>query len=195
MRKFLAALLVASAMVTYAAEPAPMVESLVGDGYWGFWIQPEAKLAGIESDSAGMVGGQLGISLNRALYVGYGYYRLASSVQVGDPKVGELGTSDLSYHGLDVNYTFMATKVVHGSADLFVGWGDATVDYTDGDSEGSDLFLVEPGMSLLVNVTPQVELGLGVGYQFVNGSDIDELSDSDLSGPAGRLFLRWTEER
>ena len=195
MKKLLAMLLVLGTVSVYAAEPAPEVQSLVKDGYWGFWLQPEAKLAGIGSDSAGLVGGLLGISLNRALYVGFGCYWLASSVEVGDPKVGKLGSSDLSYKGLDVNYTFMATRVVHGAADVFIGWGDATVNNTGGGSESSDLFLVEPGVSLLVNVTPQIELGLGVGYEFVNGSDIKELSDSDLGGAAGRLFLRWTEER
>ena len=43
------------------------------------------------------------------------------------------------------------------------------------------------------NLTTNLELGIGIGYRFVNGSDLDNLSNSDLSSWVGTVFFRWTE--
>ena len=169
-------------------------ESLVGDGYWGLWLKPEAKWTEVGSDSVGLVGGQAGIAMNRSLYVGFGYYELASSVDF-EGAGAKLGSSDLWYMGFDVGYSIKPARVLHAGLDLFVGWGESSPRLAAGGTETSDLFVVEPGVNLLVNVTPDVEFGLGVGYRVVNGSDTDGVSDSDLGGLAGGVFLRWTEGR
>lgn len=35
--------------------------------------------------------------------------------------------------------------------------------------------------------------GAGIGYRFANGSDLEKLSNSDLSSWVGTVFFRWTE--
>lgn len=193
MKQWMVAGLCAGLLVCSAG--AAEVESLVADGYWAFWVKPEAKWKEIGSDSAGLLGGQVGISMNRSLYVGFGYYDLANAVEFGNPESGRLGSSELSYMGFNVGYTIQPAKVLHGALDLFVGWGESSPRLASGTTESSDLFLLEPGISLLANITKDVEFGLGLGYQIVNGSDTAGLSDSDLGGLTGSLFLRWTEGR
>ena len=85
----------------------------------------------------------------------------------------------------------------------FTGWTDVDLTPTGveqarnagraGDDSTAGLFVAEPGVNLEFNLTSTLELGLGAGYRFVNGSDLDRLSDDDFSGWTATLFLRWTE--
>ena len=171
------------------------VESLLGAGYWEAWVKPEMKVTPLADDTAGIAGIQLGTSIGHGLYIGAGYYSLVNSVKFGSPEQGEIKATDLWYAGGDLDYTFLASKLVHGSADLFVGGGRATADMVSGGSDRANLFVVEPGLTVMINVTPDVEIGLGAGYRIVSGSGIDGLSNSDLSGFTGSIFFRWTETR
>ncbi len=173
-----------------AVEP---VETLVGGDTWRFSVRPEVKLTSISGEAAGLAGIQMGPMLSRTFYTGLGYYTLISNVESGQAGYDSLKAFDLWYAGLTLDYTFFSTKLVHGSVGALFGGGHVSAGLSAGGSENANLFVADPGVNLLVNVTKTMELGIGASYRFMQGSDIPGFSNSDLSGPTASLFVRWNE--
>jgi hypothetical protein len=185
MKKLLWVLLLASATTAFAAK-----DSLVGnDGNapWRMALKPEFQFSMIGDEFAGLAGVQLGPQLNETLYFGVGGYALVNNIK-GDPSpAGDMSAFDFWYAGITVDYTLFSDKLVHCSLNALLGGGRA------GASEGSasSVFVATPGISLMLNLTKQIELGIGAGYRFVAGSDVPK--DGDLSKPFASIFLRLNE--
>jgi hypothetical protein len=188
MKKITIAIILMAAFVASAGE----IQTLVNDsGRWRGSIKPEFKLTQIRDETAELIGIEVGPSMNRGLYLGLGAYGLVNDVDTGAS--GKLDAFDVWYGGFTVDYTLYASQVLHGSAGFLIGGGQINVrDVAESDS--ASLFVFEPGVNLMVNVTKGIELGVGASYRFMNGSDIDGFKNSDLSGPAASLFVRWNEE-
>jgi len=179
-------------MLAAVAAGADEIKTLVDDtGSWRASIKPEFKLTKIADETAELVGIEVGPSMNRGLYLGLGAYGLVNDVDAGDS--GKLNSFDLWYAGFMVDYTVLASEVVHGSVGFLIGGGAVNVSDVPG-SDSASLFVFEPGVNLMVNVTKGIELGVGASYRIMNGSDIDGFANSDLSGPAASIFVRWNEE-
>ena len=181
----------ALAAMTVTAAP---VQALVNDeeANWGFFIRPELKITPIKSQTTELAGGILGTSVGRALYLGVGGYTLVNSVNA-DSGALKLKAFDIWYVGAHADYTLFSTELFHGSLSGFLGGGQANNSATAASSESANLFVAEPDINLEFNLTSTLELGVGIGYRFVNGSDLDKLSNSDLSSWVGTVFFRWTE--
>ena len=179
-------------MMAAVAAGADEIKTLVDDtGSWRASIKPEFKITKIADETAELVGLEVGPSMNRGLYLGVGAYGLVNDVDSEDS--GKLDSFDLWYAGFMVDYTVLAREVLHGSVGFLIGGGAVNVSSVS-DSDSASLFVFEPGVNLMVNVTKGIELGVGASYRFMNGSDIDGFADADLSGPAASIFVRWNEE-
>ena len=67
-------------------------------------------------------------------------------------------------------------------------------DFDPQESENFDenaLFVTEGGARLELNVTTYFRLGVTGGYRLVSGSDLQGISDDELSGPYGGLTFRF----
>ena len=183
--------LIALAAMTATAAP---VQALVNDveADWGFFIRPELKITPIKSQTTELAGGILGTSVGRALYLGVGGYTLVNSVNT-DSGALKLKAFDIWYVGAQADYTLFSTKLFHGSLSGFLGGGQVNNNAVAASSDSANLFIAEPDINLEFNLTTTLELGVGIGYRFVNGSDLDKLSNADLSSWVGTVFLRWTE--
>ncbi len=184
MKKLLLVLLLASATAASAAQK----ESLVGNDNnapWRMALKPEYQFSEIGSHFAGLAGVQLGPQLNETLYFGFGLYGLANSIS-GSPS-NSLSALNFWYGGLTMDYTFFSEKVVHCSINALIGGGRVHAS----DADAANVFVATPGVSVMVNLTKQIELGLGAGYRFVAGAD--QPSNSDLSRPFASIFLRLNE--
>jgi len=181
------------ALAATTATSAP-VQALVNDeeASWGFFIRPELKITSIKSQTTELAGGILGASVGRALYLGVGGYTLINSVNI-DSGAMKLKAFDIWYAGAHADYTLFSTELFHGSLSGFVGGGQAGNSELAAGSDSANIFIAEPDINLEFNLTSTLELGAGIGYRFVNGSDLDQLSNSDLSGWVGTVFFRWTE--
>jgi len=184
-------LLIALAATTATAAP---VQALVNDeeADWGFFIRPELKITPIKSQTTELAGGILGTSVGRALYLGVGGYTLVNSVNA-DSGTLKLRAFDLWYMGAHADYTLFSTELFHGSVSGFLGGGQVNNSASSAGSGSANLFIAEPDINLEFNLTSTLELGAGIGYRFVNGADLDKLSNSDLSSWVGTVFFRWTE--
>lgn len=183
--------LIALAATTATAAP---VQALVNDeeANWGFFIRPELKITPIKSQTTELAGGSLGTSVGRALYLGVGGYTLVNSVNT-DSGALKLKAFDLWYLGAHADYTLFSTELFHASLSGFIGGGQVNNSAATTGSDNANLFVAEPDINLEFNLTSTLELGVGIGYRFVNGSDLDKLSNSDLSSWVGTVFFRWTE--
>ena len=176
---------------TFAAS-AGEIQTMVHDtGKWQGAIKPEFKLTKISDETAELFGIEVGPSMNRGLYLGLGAYGLVNDVDAGTS--GKLDAFDLWYGGFTVDYTLYASQVLHGSVGFLIGGGQMDVSDVS-KAVSASLFVFEPGVNLMVNVTKGIELGVGASYRFMNGSDIDGFENSDLSSPAANIFVRWNEE-
>jgi hypothetical protein len=185
MKKLWLVLLLASATTAFGAK-----ESLVGNennAPWRMALKPEYQFSKIGSEFAGLAGVQLGPQLNETLYFGFGFYGLANSVKGSATPTNDLSAFDLWYGGLTVDYTFFSDRLVHCSVNALIGGG--RISPSIGDS--STVFVATPGVSVMINLTKQIEFGIGAGYRFVAGAD--QPSDSDLSKPFASIFLRLNE--
>lgn len=178
-------------MMATVAAGADEIKTLSDDtGRWMGSIKPEFKITKVADETAELFGIEVGPSMNRGLYLGLGGYGLVNDV---DADEGKLDSFDLWYGGFVVEYAVLAKEVVHGSVGFLIGGGAVNVSGAV-DDDSASLFVFEPGINLMVNVTKGIELGVGASYRFMNGSDIEGFEDSDLSGPAASIFVRWNEE-
>lgn len=184
MKKMLMIVLMTAATVVAAKD------SLVGNennAPWRMALKPEFQFTEIESKFAGLAGVQLGPQLNETLYFGAGFYGLVNSVKTSATPSSELSAFGFWYGGLTADYTFFSDKLVHCSLNALIGGGRVSAS----GQEASNVFVATPGATVMINLTKQIELGLGAGYRFVAGSDIP--SNSELSKPFASIFLRLNE--
>lgn len=185
MKKLWIVLLLASATTAFAAK-----DSLVGNDNnapWRMALKPEYQISEIGNQFAGLAGVQLGPQLNETLYFGFGIYGLLNSVKGSNTPTNDLSAFEFWYGGLTVDYTFFSDKIVHCSINALIGGGRVA----PSDRDPSNVFVATPGVSVMVNLTKQIELGLGAGYRFVAGADSP--SNSELSKPFASIFLRLNE--
>ena len=185
MKKILMVLLLASATTAFAAK-----DSLVGNDNnapWRMALKPEYQFSEIGNKFAGLAGVQLGPQLNETLYFGLGVYGLVNSVKGKETPADDLSAFDFWYGGVTVDYTFFSDKLVHCSVNALLGGGRVS----PSGSDSANVFVATPGVSVMVNLTKQIEFGLGAGYRFVAGAD--QPSNSEMSKPFASIFLRLNE--
>ena len=191
MKSFLTLAGIALMAASVAAEP---VQALIeNNDDWSFWIQPEFKLTQLGGQGASMPGIQFGPALGHTLYFGLGGYALVNSVEASN-LYKDLKAFDFWYSGVSMNYTLFHSRLVHCSAGCLLGYGQLKAESLSAGSDRADLFVADPGINVMLNLTSSLELGVGGTYRIVNGSNLEDLSNSDLSGLTGSVFLRWTEE-
>ena len=185
MKKLLMVVLLASATTALAAKDS-LVSVDLNNAPWRMALKPEFQFSKIEDKFAGLAGVQLGPQLAETVYFGVGAYGLVNNVTPDDPKA-KLGAFDFWYAGFTADYTFFSDKLLHGSINALIGGGKVS----PADYESANVFVATPGISLMVNITKQIEFGVGAGYRFVAGAD--QPTNSELSKPWASVFLRLNE--
>jgi len=210
----------ALALVAVAPLRAETTQALMNSSTddWSFFFKPDFEASQVAKKSAQFIGAELGSALGHQLYLGLGAYGLINNVNLEVPDYQNMGAFDIWYAGLMSDYTFSHTRLFHGSMALFLGGGQVKLSktilipgtYTQTDLEGniitvdadvptqeaetSNVFVAKPGLNFMLNLTENLELGLGVGYRFMNGVTSDAVANNDMSSWTGTLFIRWTED-
>lgn len=156
---------------------------------------------GPNNTDAFLAGGQGGWIIDHKFIIGGGGYGLASKVTadwydlrtyVGEPEPYVL---DFGYGGLLLGFISNSDDLVH--YELFSILGAGGVDYrVDGDynndtSTGDALFVAEPGINVMLNVADFFRVGVGATYRFVQGVDLPELVNDDLSGFSAQIIFKF----
>ena len=103
----------------------------------------------------------------------------------------------MGYGGLFLEYILFPKSAVHLSIPLIIGAGGTTLNakkYQDDSNlnpnewalyeyvESSGFFLLEPGLNVELNMAKFFRLSAGANYRYVSGTNLQRLSDNDLSG-------------
>lgn len=161
---------------------------------------PVVKFSRMAGADAMLSGGRGGVILNRRLVIGGGGYAVTSENIRTDFRFedGSRPALQLAYGGLEFEYITRPRELVHATVSMLLGGGAAS--YRSRSTSGSTVstrtlespvFVAEPGAHLEVNVTRWFRPGLGVGYRYVNGSDLPSVSDGALGGAVGTLTFKF----
>lgn len=193
MRSLLALLLGCSLVLSASA----MDDALFGENdTWNLYSRLDIKFSDFGGDSGFIGGVQVGGILNEKLAIGLGGYALLNEVDVAPNGYNNPEAFDIAYGGLVLEYTFYSDKLVHASLGGLIGGGQIRIDRTsDGKDNKLELFVIEPQVNLLLNLTQRSEFGIGVGYRHADPSNhnIEGLEQGDLSGLVGTVFVRFTQ--
>jgi hypothetical protein len=176
---------------------------LSGDIVHGGFGGPVVKFTQIDEDFAVFTGGRGGWIINHRFILGGGGYGVANDIEFDDPNSDKPLYMDFGYGGLEMEYVFSPKKLFHFSVQGLIGAGGLSLDYTkhtddhwdddgdDDDVESEAVFVAEPGINAIVNVTNFFRVGIGGSYRMVSSVDSKIVSASDLSGPSGHIVLKF----
>jgi hypothetical protein len=131
---------------------------------------------------------------NHTINLGLGEYRSGSNFDPVDWNVTGVNKPEmkLKYGGFEFEYINSTRKLVHFGFQVLVGGGHIEFSNRNINVEKTrdNIFIVQPGLNLHLNVTTWLRLTAGGSYRFVNNSDLIGTSDNDLSGFAAMFGFR-----
>lgn len=152
---------------------------------------PAAKIAFLGDQSAVLVGGVGSVSLGGGLGLGVGSYSLSSELKL--EKNGVVRDVGLSYVGILIENSFFQRRLFYFnlSSMLALGQAHSVARLPGAQRESSMFFLVEPGFNTMLNVTPELRVGLGVGYRMTAGADLNSTVGMPMHGFSTALTLYY----
>ncbi|MFC2096552.1 hypothetical protein ACFLQ3_02505 [Bacteroidota bacterium] len=160
----------------------------------GGYIAPELKIGNVHEDMSMFLGGKIGMTFNDKFTLGLAGYGLVNNSNFNIPDINPFSSAvtpvriGIGYGGLALEYTLFSNKKVHFSIPVVVGVGGVSI-YEDEEEyyydwnelENSAAFVVEPGVNVELNLFKFFRVDLGASYRLVSQTDLQYLTDEDLS--------------
>lgn len=186
---FIGVLLLCLATSTLAQETL-----LSGDIDHGGYGGPFVKVGPINGGTGVFVGGQGGWIINHTFVLGGKGYGLSNRIEISGADNKRL---DFTCGGVLLQYIHNSDKLLHFTVESMIGSGN--VRYTDADldtplddeSPSDHFFVLEPGVSAVLNVSKNMRIAAGASYRYINGVKYADLADSDLSGLSLQVVLKF----
>ncbi len=218
MKRLLVIFLIIPGIMAFAQEEEEEFKTIFGSDYSsGGYGAPELKLGNVNHNMSLLLGGRGGWIIGHRFVLGGGGYGMTTSntfnytEQLLDPNGIKVDSTrnlrlDMGYGGVLLEYIALPKKAIHLSFPLIIGAGGASigsmidqdpnqvdpVDWTTYDYvESTAFFVVEPGISLEMNMTRFFRLNLGATYRFISGTTLDRLNSNDLSDLSFSLALKF----
>lgn len=172
-------------------------------GFLGF----SAKAGDINGQASLMAGMELAAVFSSSFNVGFVGYGLTTNVDADTyDDEGKLYEIHFGYGGLLLEPVIASRSMVHVTFPLVLGVGGAgthkrfnrplkSEDFEDFekkyDAETDVVLVVEPGLSIEINLLRNVRLDMGASYRYVYDSNIPEIEDKELSGISGNVSLKF----
>ncbi len=192
--KRLLSLLVAFGLTTSVFAEVNYDEALITpDDQWNLYTKLATSWCELGSDDGLWGSLEVGGILNDGLAIGVRGTALLDDAEPGFGNASVVKSFDANFYGVNAEYTFFSSSLLHLSLGLFAGLGEVkTSGYSGSDM---DVTVVQPAFNMMVNVTQTSELGLGLAYRYMDpdGDGSEDLDDGDFSGLELSLFLRLTE--
>ncbi len=163
----------------------------------------DVKITDLMDERSVLTGAYGGVIINRTYLLGLGAYGITTRPSFDGAIPGLADTTRLrlygGYGGVLIGGTILAKEVVHLSVPLFLGAGNLEVSDDDffqgiGDAdftvESSVFFVVEPGLQLEFNITSYLRIAAGASYRWVQGLELLNVEDEDMTGISGILSIR-----
>jgi hypothetical protein len=149
-----------------------------GDLHSGGFGALVVKLGNIDNQLGVIAGGRGGWVINKTFVLGGGGYGYTNASYYNGSSNAPDTNFAFGYGGLELEYLYEANRVVHGTFLLHIGGGGFTVFrmYEDSfDHHNTDnlytaaCFVLEPAVTVEVNILTWLRLQLGAGYRMVTG--------------------------
>ena len=180
------------ALPSFCQEQVLLSGKIEHGGYGG----PVVKFTNINNKFGVLVGGHGGWIINHTLVIGGGGYGLVNDVAANT--LGPLGEKyvEFGYGGFEIEWVINSDKLLHFSIHTLIGGGSVAFrkeseDITFRDRERDDFFVLEPGITLDLNVTTWFRFSAGASYRYVSGVNSPVSTNEDLSAPAAVIMLRF----
>lgn len=177
----------AVALVVVTTVGRAQERTLVGDRIEsGGFGAPVVKFTEVLGDFAVLAGGRGAWIIDHTVMIGGGGYGLVTDVY--DFRLVPAPRIRFGYGGLELSVVAASNSVVHFSVMSLVGGGGITMG-APGPTDA--VFVLEPQLNLVLNVTPYMRLAAGGGYRWVTDVDWYPLTDDDMSAWQVSLALKF----
>jgi hypothetical protein len=190
-------LIIASILIVLTSYSQDDFQTIFGgdvtiSGYGG----PMMSFTSLNGDFAHMMGGGGGVLISKSFFFGgfglgnstyhtFDYTNPHTNIQSFDMDL------DISYGGLSFGYIIAPNKPIHPAVYLQTGWGDVVLSENGTNRNSDNIFVLNPSVQMEINMTRFFRIGVGVNYQYVNGVNLNGLSNEDFSYPGGFLSFKF----
>ncbi|WP_235296682.1 hypothetical protein [Portibacter marinus] len=171
MKKTLLALTLAIFCLCLNAQKDQTIFSNSGLRLTGIWGGTTSNFNTSSNDFDYFSGGYFTFEISKKVLIGWSNYEL--NTIINDSRV-TLGSNDFL-----VGYSPISYKPIHPFFYTSIGNGNIRI---DGENEGKGIS-IQPAIALEVNVLRWLRLSVDGGYRIISGSQLEAVSDKDLSGP------------
>lgn len=176
-------------------EPQTLLKGTISHGLYG---GPVVKFTEIKGKLGLLVGGYGGWLINHTFMIGGGGYGLTNSIKK-DYSPFPNDRLMMGYGGFMMEYFIIPKQLVHFSVNTLIGAGGihySNFDWNDNDWEDNhfdsdSFFILEPSLTLILNVSKSVRFGTGISYRYVSDLDYEDVTNKDIRGPSLDLFLQF----
>lgn len=167
------ALLVATLL---AAVPAAAEREVLlgGEFTHGGFGGPVLRYTTLMGEGDLMLGGKGAWLVNHRFYIGGAGFGTADELEGTDREFG--------YGGVLLGYVGRPERLWHWNAELLLGAGEVARTRRAFDPGGDTVWVLEPGIGVLLGVAEFAEVSLGISYRLVGDTDLPGVDDDDLSG-------------
>ena len=177
MKSLIALSLLSAATISQAAGMRPqtlMDFPLEISGFGG----PTIELAEFNNQIGSMIGGRGGLIINgrqNGVIIG-GAIKRSSNIEHDD------STYNFAHGGLLVGYVYQPKELFHAQLETVIGMGELSAgDMTD---DNQSYYVSEIGITMEMNVSQFMQVGLMLHYNMFQGIDLNGLQDDDFSTPS-----------
>jgi len=154
-----------------------------GDSANGGFGGPQFGVTRFNGDTEILAGGGGAWLINHQFYLGGRGSGVATRLAAEDVEFG--------YGGLWAGYIFKPDAVVNMSFDILVGGGGLHKSESGSYGATNRVFVVEPALSMRINMAKYMSTAIGAAYRYVEGSDHAVLTDSALRGASAYVRFEF----
>jgi len=220
MKKWISVLMIFTSLMVFGQEEETIeFKTIFGNDHSsGGYGAPELKLGPVNKEISLFVGGRGGWIIGHKFVIGGAGYGLTTNntFEYTESLSAESGGAvadstrsikiDMGYGGLLLEYILKPKKAIHIAFPLIIGAGGTSLGVKTTEEipntnpsewsaydfvESSAFFVVEPGLSVELNMTKFFRLNLGGTYRFISGTNLERLSSSDLSDFTFNIALKF----
>jgi hypothetical protein len=211
---FLCSLLICTAIFadenTYTDEPEKIGSKRIppetlfnrGEVYFSGYCSPVAKFTEFDGTYGVLAGGKGGLIINDKLVIGGGGYGFTRTLK--RPIGSEMNELGIGYGGFLMEYYFFPKRLVHFSIGVLAGggafeyWPEGEYDFYDDDDDernfpNDKFYVVEPEITIFLNITRFCRIGVGSSYRYIKGIDTPGISEKGFSrfSGSGMIAFGW----
>ncbi len=180
-------------------------------GYGAFEMHLNKLNINGSKNTAIFIGARGGWIINSTFSIGGGGFGMVSKFTIDDYLNSEILDSEkletpnlqVGYGGFFLEYSYNSAELLHVTVNSLIGAGGASYtsqsklknqnNYNNStyNHESSVFFVMEPGLTLELNILPFFRISSGISYRFVSGLNLTRTTNSDLQSLSFTLAFKF----